>query len=212
MSEKKPRSWAEWKASIRSRWVYPFARAEWASEWSYYRLRSLAIFDLLELAGRCTILIIAVLWVLEADDRAKQRHYRAWELINAAQGSTADAGRRNALQDLNEDGVSLAAAPLEQAYLPCVKLQNAHLWNARLKRADLGDADLQGANLWEAKLQCADLERANLKNVKLNYANLTRISRMRCRTGDAGQRIVYGDQYVIASSVASACLIQRVNR
>ena len=42
----------------------------------------LAIFDLLELAGRCTILIIAVLWVLEADDRAKQRHYRAWELIN----------------------------------------------------------------------------------------------------------------------------------
>src|SRR5512132_3199147 len=41
---------------------------------------------------------------------------------------------------------------------------------------------------------------------------LTRISRMRRRTGDAGQRIVYGDQYVIASSVASACLIQRVNR
>ncbi len=40
------------------------------SKWFVYRLRSLALFDLLELAGRTTVLVVAVLWVLEADNRA----------------------------------------------------------------------------------------------------------------------------------------------
>jgi hypothetical protein len=82
-----------------------------------YRLRSLAPFDLLELAGKCTVLVVAIFWVLEADSRAKERHYRAWDLINAARGSSGDGGRKDALQDLNKDRVSLAAAPLEKAWL-----------------------------------------------------------------------------------------------
>ena len=44
-------------------------------------------------------------WQLEADDRDKERHYRAWELINAARGSTGDGGRRDALEDLNRDNI-----------------------------------------------------------------------------------------------------------
>ena len=80
-------------------------------EWFVYRLRSLALFDLLELAGRCTVLVVAIFWVLEADNRAKERHYRAWDLINSARGSTGDGGRRDALQDLNKDRVSLSGGP-----------------------------------------------------------------------------------------------------
>ena len=64
-----------------------------------YRLRGLALFDLLELAGKLTVLVAVVVWFLEADQRARQaeeaikeRHYRAWELINAARGSTGEAG------------------------------------------------------------------------------------------------------------------------
>jgi hypothetical protein len=53
-------------------------------EWFVYRLRSLALFDLLELAGRATVLVAVIFWFLEAGDRAKERHYRAWDLINAA--------------------------------------------------------------------------------------------------------------------------------
>ena len=37
-------------------WRYPLA-VEWALEWFVYRLRSLALFDLLELAGRATVLV-----------------------------------------------------------------------------------------------------------------------------------------------------------
>ena len=37
--------------------------------------------------------VTGIRWQLEADNRAKERHYRAWELINAARGSTGDGGR-----------------------------------------------------------------------------------------------------------------------
>jgi hypothetical protein len=81
-------------------------------EWLVYWCKDLAIFEVLEFAGRASVLIAVIWWFWEAGDREKQKHYRAWELINSARGSTGDGGRRDALQDLNEDHVSLAAAPL----------------------------------------------------------------------------------------------------
>jgi hypothetical protein len=137
-------------------------------EWFVYRLRSLALFDLLELAGRATVLVVAIFWFLEAGDRAKERHYRAWDLINSARGSTGDGGRRDALQDLNKDGVSLAAAPLEQAYLPGVDLTRAFL-----ERADLTDAHLTDAHLTDAHLTDAHLTDAHLTSADLTLAHLT---------------------------------------
>ena len=131
-------------------------------EWFVYRLRSLALFDLLELAGRCTVLVVAIFWVLEADNRAKERHYRAWDLVNSARGSTGDGGRRDALQDLNKDGVRLGGAPLERAFLPRIDL----------KGADLLSANLQDAYLWSADLQGADLSGANLQGTKLTQEQL----------------------------------------
>ncbi len=157
---------------------------EWGLEWFYYRLRRLALFDLLELAGRCTVLVIAIFWLLEADDRTKERHYRAWELINTASGSSGDGGRWDALQDLNRDGISLIQAPLENAYLEAVdlngaelqhaNLEGANLGSANLERAELLNANLERANLWGANLESAWLERANLKNAILVRANLMR--------------------------------------
>ena len=199
----KPLTWHAWKVQNGSKrwyWRLPLA-IEWGLEWFVYRLRSLALFDLLELAGRCTVLVVAIFWVLEADNRAKERHYRAWDLINSARGSTGDGGRINALQDLNKDRVSLAAAPLEQAYLAGVdlqgatleyanlqgvqalaNLQDANLRLANLERAILMGANLQGANLWranlrvvnllDANLQGADLQDADLQNANLGLANL----------------------------------------
>ena len=141
-----PPTWREWEAWIgKHRRLWPLAQAEWASEWLYYGLRRLALFDLLESAGRAAVLVVAIFWLSEAGDRTKERHYRAWELINSARGSTGDGGRKDALQDLNRDGINLAAAPLEQAYLPGVDLKGAYL-----KGANLGGANLRIANLQNA--------------------------------------------------------------
>jgi hypothetical protein len=124
-----------------------------------------------------SVIIAAGLWIWEADDRDKQKHYRAWELINSARGSTGDGGRRDALQDLNEDKVSLIAAPLAKAYLAAVQLPSAKLIGADLTEAILTNANLIGAiltnaNLAEAELIGATLTRANLTNSNLFNTNL----------------------------------------
>ncbi len=186
----KPPTWPRWKAQHEGRpwYVRSLLAIEWGLEWFYCRLRGLALFDLLELAGRCTVLIIAIFWLMEADDRTKERHYRAWELINSARGSTGDGGRRDALQDLNRDGVSLAAAPLEKAYLPLTHLKNAKLMGAdlrgaKLMGADLSGAKLMGADLKGANLREADLEGASLRNTDLSGADLTGANLKNTRIG-----------------------------
>ena len=109
-----------------------------------YRLKHSPLIEFLEYAGKLTVVAAVISgawsgiqWQLEADNRTKERHYRAWELINSARGSTGDGGRKDALQDLNRDGVSLAAAPLEKAYLPGVSLEGANLSDANLEASDL---------------------------------------------------------------------------
>jgi uncharacterized protein YjbI with pentapeptide repeats len=118
-------------------------------------------FGFLEVAGWIATVAAVVVgvatWVWEADDRRKQKHYRAWELINSARGSTGDGGRRDALQDLNEDGEDLSAAPLANAYLSNIQLPNADLRGADLSTADLRSANLSGANLSGANLSGAKL-------------------------------------------------------
>jgi hypothetical protein len=172
-----PPPWSEWKAWIGDRrWLIPLARAEWAAEWGYHSLRRLALFDLLELAGRFAIVVAVVVWFWEADDRAKQHHYRAWELINAARGSTSDGGRKDALQDLNNDSVSLAGASLEKAYLPGINLRLANLTCTKLKwtMTYLEGALLQSADLRYTNLRDSNIVRANLQGAFLFSANLQR--------------------------------------
>jgi len=124
-----------------------------------------------------------VLWFWEADDRKKQSHYRAWELINSAQGSTGDGGRRDALQDLNEDHIDMSAAPLAEAYLRYVQLPRAILNEANLTKADLTGANLTGielieAKLIETKLIGTDLAGADLAEADLTNADLTQIEQI----------------------------------
>ena len=153
---------------------------EWVAEWVVHWSRSWDFVKALELAGRFTLLVAVVSWFLEADDREKARqdavkakHYRAWELINSARDSTGDGGRRYALQDLNEDRVSLLAAPLAQAHLAKINLPRADLREANLTRAILVETNLTEAVLIGAKLVAADLSGANLTETNLWAADLT---------------------------------------
>src|SRR3954465_2131499 len=157
-ANERPATWQEWKAQ--HRWPR-LTSLEWAMRWLMHRCHGSATFWLIEVA--CWIATLAavvagvVLWFWEADDRTKQSHYRAWELINSARGSTGDGGRRDALQDLNEDRVNLSAAPLADAYLGKVQLPNATMATANLSGAILLEADLTGAILFKADLIGAKL-------------------------------------------------------
>ena len=169
--------------------VLPVRMYRWlvsgSEQWKFLKI--------LDAAGKFVIIVALVQWFLEAGDREKERHYRAWAIVNSARGSTGDGGRKDALQDLNEDKVVLSVAPLTDAHLNGIELKNAildgasltravlvdaHLENANLSLADLTDANLAGAHLEGAELSSAkfinsNLVGANMTSAKLNGADLT---------------------------------------
>lgn len=140
-----------------------------------------------------SILLVAVLYIVESRQRKRKTHYEAWQVIDAASGVETSYARFQAMQDLNRDGVSmrsidvpggdleninLQGADLELADLRGANLRNANLSSANLKDAQLGigenrkKTNLENANLQGANLQGADISGANLHNADLKRARL----------------------------------------
>jgi uncharacterized protein YjbI with pentapeptide repeats len=126
-----------------------------------------------------SILFLATLYLFERDERRKLSHYQAWSMINSAMTQSGSGGRIDALQDLNQDGASLAGLNSSNAYLTGVRLENADLKRANFSFANLNQATLDRAKflrqacLCEATLLGADLTKANLTGANLRKANLT---------------------------------------
>jgi len=169
-----PDPWGDKKRQIKHRWATPFIWIEWLMEWAVYRLRSWAFIDLLELAGRFTILVAVILYLKDCDSRTKQKHYQAWQVLKLTQGEIGSGGRIQALEELNKDGVSLAGINVADAYLANINLAGADLTEANLSITNLHGADLTEANLHKANLCGANLQEANLQEVDLSRAYLVK--------------------------------------
>src|SRR5688500_13015370 len=82
-ASEKPETWAQWKER-HPHWQHLPSRIEWRLEWLVYWCRDLAIFEVLEFASRfitvVSVVVALIVWIWEAGDREKQKHYRAWEL------------------------------------------------------------------------------------------------------------------------------------
>jgi hypothetical protein len=164
-------------------WKMPFLGIEHLFEWTVYVLSNWAFLEALEYVGSFSILIAVIFYFAESDARVKQRHYQAWQVINTAQGKGGSVGRIDALQQLNEDNVSLTGVDVAGAYLYGLKLEKANLVRANfhnsdarksvLDEADLEDADLTGANFREGSLRKAKLDGADLTDASLDNADLT---------------------------------------
>ncbi len=120
-----------------------------------------------------TVIVGVIFYITEGDDRQKEAHYQAWQLINSAQAQRSSGGRIDALQDLNRDGVTLARLAAPGANLRDIILPNADLHGVDFSGADLRYANLTRATLFEANLQATDLGFANLTGAHLDTANLT---------------------------------------
>jgi len=67
-----------------------------------------AVVSIAELLGKLTIVAGILSFIIEAPERAKQRHYQAWQLINEVpRGSPGDAGRSIAIGVLVKDHVPM---------------------------------------------------------------------------------------------------------
>jgi uncharacterized protein YjbI with pentapeptide repeats len=94
-----------------------------------------------EFLGKLTVVAGILGFILEAPQRAKQRHYQAWQLINLAGTSRADAGRRIAIRDLINDHVEMAWIDLRGAFLGDMDFRSA-----RMPFSDFTDAGIAKAD------------------------------------------------------------------
>jgi BTB/POZ domain-containing protein KCTD9 len=135
-------------------------------------LEWLSISSFLEIIEGVSVLVAVFIYIKETPERQKRSHYEAWKVIDAAYGRKNSYARIQALQDLNEDGISLKGLDMPRAELREINLRKANLLGANFQKADLLEANLYKADLRAANLQRSNLQRANLKKADLRAANL----------------------------------------
>jgi hypothetical protein len=171
-ARKRPGSWAECKRSVRHRWTLPWHAIDLALQWTAYLLSRWALLEVLEYLGILSVLFAVIFYYSEAGDRKKQKHYQAWQVIDAAQGKGGSGGRIEALQELSADGVPLVGVDLSGAFLQGVQLRGAKLARADLEAADLRHSNLEGSGLEYAQLRSANFRSGSLRLVNLLQADL----------------------------------------
>jgi hypothetical protein len=186
MREQRPRPqpWRERRQQAKPRWAYPLHASNWVLEWVAWGLGGWVFLEVLEYLSMFSVLVAVIFYFSESGNRAKQRHYQAWQVINTAQGKGGNGGRIDAMQELNHDGVSLVGIQADNAFLFGIRLKggqldrcdmdSSDLRNSVFDRATLTFCNLQSANFRGASLANADLTDADLNDSDLNGANLTR--------------------------------------
>lgn len=126
-----------------------------------------------------SILLVALLYIIENRQRKRKLHYETWQVIDAASGVETSYARFQAMQDLNKDGVSMRSIDVPDGDLENINLQGADLEFADLRGTNLRNANLSNANLRNARLDISpnhkktNLENANLQGANLQGANIS---------------------------------------
>jgi hypothetical protein len=173
-----PQEWSRFKARTGGGWLTPFHALSWLADWAAYFLAKWPMVELLEYLGSFSILFAVIFYFAGASDRVKQKHYQAWQVINTAQGKGGNGGRIDALQELNEDhvsliGVNVADAYLEGLELPKARLRRSNFSGCDLRHANFQHADLEDANFYYANFREADLRGCHLAGCDLGEADFT---------------------------------------
>lgn len=147
--------------------------SEWLAKWAFIKI--------LDTISKLGVLIGVITFIAEIPQRSEQQaiaqkraKYEAWQIINANEGKKSDGGRLDALQDLNQQQVSLAGIRLDHAFLSGIDLSHSMLRLASFDGAFLDEANLSNADLRGAKLTGgAFLYGTDLSNANLHGATLT---------------------------------------
>jgi hypothetical protein len=166
-------SWNDCMKVIEHKWHVPIVFVEWVCWQISPFLRQLSFLEVLKYLSRLAVIVAVIFYIWGCEDRQKAKHYQAWQVINLAQGKTGSGGRKDALQDLHKDKVSLAGVDISKAHLLELKLENADLREANLAEARLPNANLCRAKLLSANITGTVLNGANLDRAELTYANLS---------------------------------------
>ena len=159
----RPEPWSRQRAEAKHFWLIPVFALEWGWRWLAYLLSGWAFLEVIEYFGTLSLLVAAVSYFAESNDRIKQKHYQAWQVINSAQGKGGNGGRIDALEELHKDGVLLVGVDVSDAFLKGVDLSGANLLRANFRSADIREASFIGSQLEDADLASANLRHADLR-------------------------------------------------
>ncbi|NEU82246.1 pentapeptide repeat-containing protein [Nostoc sp. UIC 10630] len=120
------------------------------------------------------VLSAALLFFWDTFDRKKQLERQAWQLIDSAQGSETSGARRQAIEDLYQEGADITGLDADGADLRGINLSGADLTGASFKNAILEGANFERAILTTANFEGANLRGANFKKATLLVTNFTR--------------------------------------
>jgi hypothetical protein len=96
------------------------------------------------------VIYAAILFIWGTFDRKKQLERQAWQLIDGAQGSETSGARRQAIEELYQEGSDITGLDADGADLRGINLSGANLEGASFKNAILEEANFQRANLERA--------------------------------------------------------------
>jgi uncharacterized protein YjbI with pentapeptide repeats len=197
MSKRKerPKSWQERVAYIKEDdWRRVFIGFEWCCEWASYWLGKWAFLEVLEYLGKLSILVALIVWIVEipqrrqaAEDSKKSKHYVAWQTINSALGKPGNAGRLDALRDLNQDGVQLDGISLSggAVIVGPLMLTNASMTHADLSAGNYEQVNFSLAQLYQSKWNQARCEQCDFRGADFAEANFSGASFWECDFGFA---------------------------
>jgi len=181
----KPKRWSEFVGREKRSWVIPFLRFQWICKFISFWLSRWAFIEVLEYIGKLGLLGALIVWFYPgchlrqqaADDACKSRHYAAWEMLNSAIGKAGNAGRTDALLDLNRDGVSIQDVDLSggAVFDERLVITNAYFGCANLANARVHVSDLSGAIFHSATLANASFDRVQFPTAQFWTADFTNV-------------------------------------
>jgi uncharacterized protein YjbI with pentapeptide repeats len=113
------------------------------------------------------VISAAILFFWDTFDRKKQLERQAWQLIDGAQGAETSGARRQAIEDLHQEGADITGLDADGADLRGINLSGANLERASFKNAILEGANFEGAVLTQANFTGSNLRGANFKKATL---------------------------------------------
>jgi uncharacterized protein YjbI with pentapeptide repeats len=142
-------------------WSAPFLWINWGCEWIAYIASNIAIFQVLEYAGKLTVLIALIAWIADYHERQQAAIQAAWSVVN-----TKGGGRKDGLEYLARRNVDLRGLNGASGYFSGIVLEDRDLsWS------DLADANFDGAYLNGAHLDGSNLSGTNFNNAHLKGAH-----------------------------------------
>ncbi|MDJ1483113.1 pentapeptide repeat-containing protein [Cytophagaceae bacterium YF14B1] len=174
----KPTPWKEFKKHAKWKVYKPFLYIEWLSENFVHHLSRWSIVVLLEYVGRFTILIGLITYILEAPERERKakeqtitKHFQAWEVINSGHGKKYSGGRKDALDILVNDKVSLLGIDLSNAIFDSLRISAADMRLADCRNIKLTNAIFDSVNLSYSKFDSAFILNSSISSSNLSFVS-----------------------------------------